>query len=115
MFWLFYNLHGCALSRSCWTTRSGLAPFPGCQGSCGIVPNGPAGSVISFSMRQGLVCSLNTDLNYVTLAIPQLHPFLNHQAKLFQLLREDVSTFWVYSHRQIRNQAALSPGPETLC
>ena len=95
--------------------QSSLAPFSGCQGSCGIVPNGPAGSVISFNMRQGLVCSLNTDLNYVTLAIPQLHPFLNHQAKLFQLLWEDVSTFWVYSHRQIRNQAALSPGPETLC
>ena len=24
---------------------SGLTPFPGCQGSCGIVPNGPAGSL----------------------------------------------------------------------
>ena len=32
-----------------------------------------------------LACSLNTDLNYVTLAMPQLHPFLNHHVKLFQL------------------------------
>ena len=33
-----------------------------------------------------LACSLNTDHNYVTLAMPQLHPFLNHQVKLLQLL-----------------------------
>ena len=39
-----------------WITQSGLAPFPGCQGSCGIVPNGPAGSVVSFNIRQGLKC-----------------------------------------------------------
>ena len=39
-----------------WIMRSGLAPFPGCQGSCDIVPNGPAGSVISFNIRQGLKC-----------------------------------------------------------
>ena len=30
-----------------------------------------------------LACSLDTDLNYVTLAMPQLRPFLNHQEKLF--------------------------------
>ena len=33
-----------------------------------------------------LACSLDIDPNYVTLAMPQLHPFLNHQVKLFQLL-----------------------------
>ena len=33
-----------------------------------------------------LACSFDTDLNYVTLAMPQMCPFLNHQAKLFQLL-----------------------------
>ena len=39
-----------------WIMRSGLASFPGCQGSCGIVPNGPAGSVVSFNICQGLKC-----------------------------------------------------------
>ena len=33
-----------------------------------------------------LACSFDTDLNYVTLAIPQMCSFLNHQVKLFQLL-----------------------------
>ena len=33
-----------------------------------------------------LACNLNTDLNYVTLVMLQLHPFLNHQVELFQLL-----------------------------
>ena len=39
-----------------WITQSGLASFPGCQGSYGIVPNGPAGLVVSFNIRQGLKC-----------------------------------------------------------
>ena len=39
-----------------WIVQSGLAPFPGCQGSCGIVPNGPADLVISFHICQGLKC-----------------------------------------------------------
>ena len=39
-----------------WITRSGLAPFPGCQGSCGIVSNGSAGLVVSFNICQGLKC-----------------------------------------------------------
>ena len=36
-----------------WIMRSSLVPFPGCQDSCGIVPNGRAGS-ISLYIRQGL-------------------------------------------------------------
>ena len=32
-----------------WITQSGLGSFQGCQGSYGIIPNGPAGSVISFN------------------------------------------------------------------
>ena len=42
--------------QSSWITRSILAPFAGCQGSCGIVSNGPAGLVVSFNIRQGLKC-----------------------------------------------------------
>ena len=37
-------------------TQSDLALFRGCQVSCGIVPNGPADSVISFNIHQGLNC-----------------------------------------------------------
>ena len=37
-------------------TRSGLASFVGCQPSCGMVPNGPAVSVVSYNIRQGLKC-----------------------------------------------------------
>ena len=33
-----------------------FSTFPGCQGSCGIVPNGPAGSVVSFNISQDLKC-----------------------------------------------------------
>ena len=43
----------CTSPQFSWITRFGLAPFPGCQGSRGIVPNGPASSVVSF---QGLKC-----------------------------------------------------------
>ena len=39
-----------------WIRRSRLAPFPGCQCSSGIVPNGPTGSVVSFKIHQGLKC-----------------------------------------------------------
>ena len=37
-----------------WIMRSGLASFPVCQGSCGIVPNGPTGSGVSFSIHHSL-------------------------------------------------------------
>ena len=30
-------------------------PFE-CQGTCGIVPNGPAGLAVSFNIHQGLKC-----------------------------------------------------------
>ena len=33
-----------------WIMQSSLAPFPGCQGSCGIASNGPDGSVVSFNV-----------------------------------------------------------------
>ena len=37
-----------------WTTRPSLAHLPGCQGSCGILPNGLAGLVAFFNIPQGL-------------------------------------------------------------
>ena len=64
----------------CWIARSGLALFPICQGSCGIVSSGLASSVVSFNTDQGsyvLACSFDIDFNYVTTMLQQ-HLFLNH-------------------------------------
>ena len=46
-----------------------------------------------------LVCSLDTDLNYVTTML-QLRPPLNQYVKLWQLLGGggDAETFWVYPY-----------------
>ena len=50
-----YNLHGvCTSLQLSWVTRSALEPFPGCQHSCGIVPNGLICLVISFNVSHGL-------------------------------------------------------------
>ena len=68
--WLAWVLTSPHLS---WTTQSGLTTFPGCQGSCGIVPNGPTGLIA----LEVLACSLNTNLNYVTIML-KLYPSLNH-------------------------------------
>ena len=43
-------------SELIWITRSGFAPFLGCQGSCGIVSNGPVSSVVFFNICQRLKC-----------------------------------------------------------
>ena len=56
VFWLFYNLHGCALPCSWLDNAIWFSTLPGCQGSCGIVPNGPADLVVSFNIHQGLKC-----------------------------------------------------------
>ena len=71
MFWLFYNLHGCALPHK-YIFRSGLAPFPECQGSCSIVWSqfGSCSRFVCFlQYTSGIevsACSLDTNLNYVT-------------------------------------------------
>ena len=52
----FITYMGAHFPQLNWITQSGLAPFPGCQGSCGIVPNGAAGSVVSFSIHEDLKC-----------------------------------------------------------
>ena len=67
-----------------WVMRFGLAPFPGCQGSCAIVPNGPTGSVASFNIRLGLKCKhvastliLNMWLLCSNCALPWTNKFLD--------------------------------------
>ena len=79
-----------------WITQSGVAPFSGCHGSCGIVPNGPASLVISFSIHQGLECkpvastpTLIMWCDYYALTAPFFEPI----------------SFWVYSQRQILRNA----------
>ena len=41
----FITSMGAHFPQLSWIGQSSLARFPGCQGFCGIVPNGPAGSV----------------------------------------------------------------------
>ena len=48
--------------------RSGLAVFSECQGSCGIVPNGLIGSVVSFNICQVLKGE-HVASNYVTTGV----------------------------------------------
>ena len=60
MFWLFYTLHFIPFiprtsPQFSWIVQSSLALFQGCQYSFGIVPNGPAGLVISLNICQGLM------------------------------------------------------------
>ena len=50
-----------------------------------------------MSGLEELVCSLDTDLNY-----------------MITMLQLDVATFWVYSHKYVTLEA-LSPGSEVLC
>ena len=44
----------CTSSQLSWITRCGLEPFPGCQLSSGIVPNGLMCLLISFNICHGL-------------------------------------------------------------
>ena len=46
----------CTFLHLSWIMWFSLVPFPGCQGSCGIFPNGLTYLVIFFNMRQGLKC-----------------------------------------------------------
>ena len=73
-------------------TQSGLAPLGGCQGSCGIVPNGTMlfrhfDRFLHYtSGLEVLACSFDTDFNYVASILP-LCPSLNHFVKMCQPLR----------------------------
>ena len=98
-----------------WTTRSGLAPLPGCQGSCGILPNGLVVLVVFFNIRQGLkyykpehrpeLC----DLSYVLIA-----PFLEPQSKVVSTFRGKLRQLFgcILIHRSVTKQhSLLSPRP----
>ena len=62
-----------------------FSTLPGCQGSCGIVPNGHA----AMPGLEVLARSLDTDLRYVTTMLQ----FLNDKVKLWQLLGRRCSNF----------------------
>ena len=42
-----------------------LAPFPECQGSCGLVPSGLDVLVVFFNMLQGLKCPLHSTTKFL--------------------------------------------------
>ena len=57
--WLLKLTHVVFILQRVWvhtSPQSALAPFPGCQGFFDIVPNGSAGSFVSFNICQGLKC-----------------------------------------------------------
>ena len=97
----------CISPQLSWIMQSSSVPFPGCQGSCGIVL--VTGKVISLNIpTSGLevsACSVDNDLKYMATMV-QLYPSLNHQIKFRQLLGDDAATFWVYSHGQIGNSSS---------
>ena len=80
----------------------GSVPFPGCQGSCVIVPNGPASSVVSFNMYQGLKF-------YQVASTPTLTMRFYYVSKLASTKRRSWNSklaFWVYSQKQIFNSSS---------
>ena len=82
-------------------TQSGLVPFPGCQGSCDIVPNGPAGSVVSFNIFQCLKCyHVASKLNLIIPMLKLNLPWTNFSG--------------VFSQTDV-TPAVLPPGPKALC
>ena len=95
-------------------TQSGLAPFPGCQGPCGIVPNGPAGSVASFSICQGLKCQHVTSTLTSTMWL--LCSFFEPLSKVAAtFVRKMWQFFWCILAERHITPAMLSPGPKDLC
>ena len=86
--------------------RSSLATFPAFHGSYGIVPNGPAGSVVTFNICQGLtrkhVASTPTSnmwLSCSNCALPWTTKFLG----------------CILKDRYYVIPVVFSPGPKTLC
>ena len=96
-----------------WITRSGLAPFPRCQGSCGIVPNGPAGLVISFNKHHSLQCKRVASTPTLTKWLLSSNCTLPWTIKSSwsNFYGEDATTFWVYFHKQIHNPSSTLSWP----
>ena len=70
---------GAHFSAAEWITESGTAPFSGCQGF--LWHSYKWGDWFSHFLQytsglEGLACSFNNDLNYVTTVL-ELHPSLN--------------------------------------
>ena len=81
MFLLYHNLHKCALPQGGLDNAIRFSTLPKCQGSCGLVPNGPTTFIVSCNIRHGLKCknvALTPTLIMSNLTMLQLHPSLNH-------------------------------------
>ena len=97
--------------------RSGLALFPGCQGSCSIVRNGPAGLVVSFNICQGLKCSHVASRLTLTMHYHAPNaPFPESASKVVATFRGNMQKRfgWVLKDRYVA-PPVLSPGLEALC
>ena len=92
--------------------RSGLAPFLGCQGSCGIAPNEPVDSVQPTSGLEVLACSFYTDFNYL-ITMFQLHPSLNHWVKFSVKMDFKISFPAVFSNKDSDSSSTLTWTQET--
>ena len=53
---IFITCMGMLFPAVDWIMQSGLAFFPGSQGSCGIFPKGPTSWIVSFNIHKGLKC-----------------------------------------------------------
>ena len=87
-------------------TRSGLASFLGCRCSCVIVPNGPAGLIVSFNIRQGLKCKYVASTSALIVWVLCSNYALPWTTKVLGVFSKT---------RYYLTLAALSPGPKALC
>ena len=87
-----------------WITRSSLAHFPWCQGSFRIVPNGPAGSVVSFIIRQALKCKHLASTPTLTMWLPCFNCALLRTTKFLGVFPKTDTT-------QRQQRSLLDPRP----
>ena len=101
--------------RLSWITRSGLAHIPWCQGSFRIVTNGPAGSVVSFIIRQALKCKHLASTQTLTMWLPCFNCALLRTTKFLGVFRNLFSIFIFYFlptfSTQRKQRSLLDPRP----
>ena len=96
---------------------SSFGPFPGCQGSCGTVPNGPASSVVSFNICWGLKCYHVVSTPNLTMWLLSSHCILSWTIKVVATFRGEMQQLFgcILIDSYATPSSALSPEPEALC
>ena len=98
----------CTSLQLSWITQSGLAPFPGCQGSCGIVLNGPAGSVVSLNIHQGLNCKHVALTSTLTMWLICSNCTLPWTTEILDVFSKTVTTYQQHPLLDLRSSAEFS-------